>query len=100
MIEGLKDIEGIEIYIPGDLENHIGTISFNLNNYSTEDTGKILSDEYGIAVRTGHHCAPLIGKFLEGHATEGTVRISVGYFNNSDDIERLINAIEEIAGGY
>lgn len=100
LIEGLKDIEGIEIYIPGDLENHIGTISFNLNNYSTEDTGKVLSDEYGIAVRTGHHCAPLIGKFLEGHATEGTVRISVGYFNNSDDIERLINAIEEIAGGY
>ena len=78
MIEGLQNIGGIEIYIPGNLEKHIGVVSFNLNTYLPEDIGKILSDEFNIAVRTGHHCAPMIGKFLGGYAIDGTVRLSVG----------------------
>ena len=97
LIEGLEAIEGIEIYIPENLENHIGTVSFNLSNYSAEDIGKILSDEYGIAVRTGHHCAPFMGEFLDGYAIDGTVRVSLGYFNNTQDVEVFIKAIEDIA---
>ena len=70
LIEGLQNIDGIEIYIPGNLEKHIGVVSFNLNAYLPEDIGKILSDEFNIAVRTGHHCAPMIGKFLGGYAID------------------------------
>lgn len=96
LIEGLQNIDGIEIYIPGNLEKHIGVVSFNLNAYLPEDIGKILSDEFNIAVRTGHHCAPMIGKFLGGYAIDGTVRLSVGYFNKNQDIEDIIEAIQDV----
>lgn len=92
----LEEIDGIEVYLPNDLKQHIGIVSFNLSDYLAEDVGRILSDEYDIAVRTGHHCAPIIGEFLEGYAIEGTVRVSIGYFNNNDDIEKLVNAVKEI----
>lgn len=96
LIEGLQNIGGIEIYIPGNLEKHIGVVSFNLNTYLPEDIGKILSDEFNIAVRTGHHCAPMIGKFLGGYAIDGTVRLSVGYFNKNQEIEDIIEAIQDV----
>ena len=96
LIDGLQGIDGIEIYIPENLEKHIGVVSFNLPDYSAEDVGKILSDEYNIAVRTGHHCAPLIGEFLDGYAVSGTIRASIGYFNDDNDISFIINSIEEI----
>lgn len=96
LIDGLMEIDGIEIYIPENLDNHIGVVSFNLSDYLAEDVGRILSDEFGIAVRTGHHCAPIIGKFLEGYAINGTVRVSIGYFNNTEDVEPFIKAIGDI----
>lgn len=96
LIEGLQNIDGIEIYIPGNLEKHIGVVSFNLNAYLPEDIGKILSDEFNIAVRTGHHCAPMIGKFLGGYAIDGTVRLSVGYFNSESNIDKFLNCINTL----
>lgn len=96
LIDGLKEIDDIEIYIPENLENHIGVVSFNLADYNSEDVGKILSSEYQIMVRIGHHCAPLIGEFLDGYAVDGTIRLSVGYFNNLDDINKVIEVIEEL----
>lgn len=96
LVEGLQDIDGIEIYIPENLEKHIGVVSFNIADYKAEDMGSILSSEYHIMVRSGYHCAPLIGKFLDGYAIEGTVRLSVSYFNTIDDVNRSLEAIEEL----
>lgn len=96
IIYGLQQIDGVEIYIPENLENHIGIVSFNLAEYSVDDIGKILNDEYGIAVRTGHHCAPLIGKFLDGYAINGTVRVSLSYFNSDSEIYKLLDCINSL----
>ena len=96
LIDGLMEIDGVEVYIPENLDSHIGVVSFNLSDYSAEDVGRILSDEFGIAVRTGHHCAPMIGEFLEGYAINGTVRVSIGYFNNTEDIEKIINVVNSL----
>ena len=86
LIDGLMELEGIEIYIPENLDNHIGVVSFNIDNFKAGDIGRILNDEFNINVRIGHHCAPLIGEFLDGYAKDGTVRVSIGYFNTLDDI--------------
>jgi len=42
------------------------------------------------------HCAPLIHRYL-GTADTGTVRVSIGYFDTTDDIDALCNALEQIA---
>lgn len=96
LIDGLKDIDGIELYIPENLENHIGIVSFNIEGYKSEEIGKILSEEYGICVRTGHHCAPLIGEFLDGMAFHGTIRVSVGYFTSEDELSKLIKLLKNL----
>lgn len=96
LIESLEEIDEIEIYIPENLDKHIGIVSFNLNNYTAEEIGNILNNEYKISVRTGHHCAPLIGEFLEGYAVNGTVRSSIGYFNTEADIEKFLVSINSL----
>lgn len=99
LIEGLEQISDVEVYRPEDLDNHIGVVAFNLEGYSANDIGEILDDDFNICVRTGHHCAPFIGGFLDGKANEGTVRISLGYFNKLEDIKKVVSAIDIIQGG-
>ena len=60
------------------------------------EAGNILTTEYDILVRTGLHCAPIAHKTLKTFP-EGTVRISMGYFNTLEEIEITANAVRRIA---
>jgi cysteine desulfurase/selenocysteine lyase len=89
-IEGLLQIKGLQIIGPTDLHMRGGVISFAIEGVHPHDLGQAL-DQYGIAVRTGHHCAwPLIKKFK----VVATTRASLYLYNNTDDIEALINGVE------
>lgn len=96
LIEGLKDIDEIKIYLPENLDNHVGIVSFNLENYNPDELGQILDEDFNIAVRTGYHCAPLIHNFLNTVDRNGTVRLSLGYFNESEDVEYMIRCLKEL----
>jgi selenocysteine lyase/cysteine desulfurase len=61
------------------------------------DCGAILDGDYGIAVRTGLHCAPLVHEDLG--LADGTVRFSVGRFTTADDVAWALQAMAEIAAG-
>lgn len=95
-IEKLRNIYGIELYIPKNDLKHIGIISFNLNNYRADELAQILDEDFDICVRAGHHCAPKVGEFLGGNAKNGVVRISLGYFNEEYEIDKLVQALEEL----
>lgn len=95
-VEKLKKIENIELYIPKDSNKHIGIISFNLNGYKAEEVASILDEDFNICVRAGHHCAPKVGAFLGDNAKYGMVRVSLGYFNTEEDIDKLAEALEEL----
>lgn len=104
LVEGLSSIEGVTVYVPAHREQHIGIVSFNVKDwlgetYLAEDVGSLLDREYGIAVRTGYHCAPLIHKYLKNEEYNGTVRASVGWFTKKEDVERLVQAVREIVEG-
>lgn len=96
LIEGLSKIEDVELYIP-DSKSHRNIVSFNLKNYKSQDLGLILDDDFGIAVRTGYHCAPFIHKWLKDDKNLGTVRVGIGKFNTEDDIDTLLDAVREIS---
>ena len=96
LIEELKDIDGVKMYLPEDLNNHIGIVSFNLKNYKPDELGQILDQDFNIAVRTGYHCAPMIHNLINTENKCGTVRISLGYFNNNEEINYLIKCLNEI----
>jgi len=96
LIEKLKYIDGIKIYLPENLNNHVGIVSFNLDNYNPNELGQIFDRDFNIAVRTGYHCAPLIHDFINTENKGGTVRISLGYFNTKNDIDYFIDKLKEL----
>jgi selenocysteine lyase/cysteine desulfurase len=60
------------------------------------EAGELLDAEYDILVRVGLHCAPVAHQTL-GTYPEGTVRVSIGYFNTDEDIAYTANAIRKVS---
>jgi cysteine desulfurase/selenocysteine lyase len=86
----LLAIENLRIF--GNSDNKISIISFILKNIHQYDAGMIL-DKMGIAVRTGNHCAqPVMTRF----GIEGTVRISMCFYNTTEEINVLGTGIERV----
>lgn len=96
LIEKLKTLKKVKLFLPDKYESIFGMVSIGIKNYSSDDVGSILDDEYSIYVRTGYHCAPLIHDFIGSMEYNGTVRISLNYFNTKNDIDLLINALESL----
>ncbi len=87
----LKQIEGIRIV--GEAKEKASVISFLLEGAHPFDVGTIL-DKLGIAVRTGHHCTqPLMARF----GIPGTVRASFAFYNNKEDIDKLVEGVKRAA---
>ena len=86
--EQLKAIEGVHIY--GEAPQKTAVVSFNVNEIHPYDIGSIL-DKFGIAVRTGHHCAQPIMDFYK---IPGTVRASFSFYNTKEEIDMLITALK------
>lgn len=94
LIQGLRDV-GAKIYLPNC---HTSVLSFNVPGYQADEIGLILSEDYDIAVRTGYHCAPFVHDLIETKEAQGTVRVSLGFFNTVDDVDALVHAVAEIIG--
>lgn len=85
----LLEIDGLRII--GTAKDKASVISFVIEGIHATDIGTIL-DQQGIAVRTGHHCAqPTMRRF----GVPGTVRASLSFYNNKDDIDRLVEGVKE-----
>lgn len=87
--EALSHIDGIRFI--GTAENKSSVVSFLANNIHPYDMGMIL-DKMGVAVRTGHHCAQPLMDF---YRIPGTVRASFSFYNNENDIDRLIEGVNK-----
>ena len=85
--KSLKKIDGLKIY--GDVKNKTSVISFNIENLHPYDIGSIL-DKFGIAVRTGQHCAQPI---MDHFHISGTVRVSLSFINTKKEVDKLVEAI-------
>ncbi|QBZ82587.1 Cysteine desulfurase SufS [Hydrogenovibrio crunogenus] len=87
--EKLQQIEGLKII--GQAANKGGVISFVIEGVHPHDMATLM-DQDGIAVRASHHCAmPVMQRFN----VPATIRASLGVYNNSEDIDRLIASIKE-----
>ncbi|MBR6331981.1 MAG: aminotransferase class V-fold PLP-dependent enzyme [Dehalococcoidales bacterium] len=92
---GIKDIEGIQIY--GDFSKPLRSpiVSFNLAEFDSSTVGDELYNTYDISVRTGGHCAPLMHKAL-GTIDKGAVRFSFSHMNTEEEIDEAIAAIRDM----
>jgi selenocysteine lyase/cysteine desulfurase len=120
LLKALYDVPGLTIYGPLKPEEQTSTVSITFDTILPTGTdhvfsgcgsinlgwleegiplseaGKLLNNEYDIFVRVGLHCAPLAHQTL-GTYPEGTVRLSMGYFNTLEEMGIAAKAVREIA---
>jgi cysteine desulfurase/selenocysteine lyase len=88
MVAALKTVDGIRLI--GEARNKASAQSFLLDDIHPHDLGTIL-DHQGVAIRTGHHCAmPVMQRF----GISGTARASLALYNNREDVDRLVAALQ------
>lgn len=97
LVDGLHDIDGVRLYCCESLENHLSTVAMNIEGTEAADIGVMLDVDYGIATRTGLHCAPLVHERLGTIDIHGAVRFSIGAFNTEEQVDAAIHAVREIA---
>jgi cysteine desulfurase/selenocysteine lyase len=88
--ERLSEIPGLKIH--GKAKHKAGIVSFTMTEAHPHDVGTVL-DQYGVAVRTGHHCCmPLMARL----GVPATTRASFACYNNTTDVENLFNAVIKV----
>jgi len=92
---GLAELPGVTAHSPEPRDGDVPIVTCTVEDIAPIDVGAILDGDYGIAVRTGLHCAPLVHEDL--HLADGTVRFSLGRFTSDDDIALALRAMTEIA---
>jgi selenocysteine lyase/cysteine desulfurase len=93
LLNGLASIKKVILYTAQNDLN--GVVSFNVEGMTSSDAGDILNENYGIAVRTGLHCAPLVHNRLKT-LKNGAVRVGIGYVNTRSDIKKLLSAVNDM----
>lgn len=78
------------------LPNPYGIVAFAHTEIPSQEVAARLSDEYGIAVRGGYHCAPLMHAF-SGSEKFGLVRVSASPMNTRRELKSLISAIDDMS---
>lgn len=96
LYNALKKLDKIKMYLPKEINKCCGILSFNIDGYTAEEVGDILDQEFDICVRTGYHCCPYIHDFINSKKFNGTVRVSMNYFNTLHDIDCLVRALETL----
>jgi len=92
LLKGIISISGVKVVGPVDMKDRGGVVSFTVDGVHPHDVGQVL-DQYGIAVRTGHHCAwPLMRKLN----LVGTTRASLYLYNSKSDVDSLLESIEKV----
>ena len=89
-------IEGIKIYGDFSSAERCPIVSLNIRDYDSGDVSDALFTDYGIAVRSGAHCAPLMHQAL-GTVEQGAVRFRFSHYNSPDEVKRAVDALRELA---
>ena len=91
-MDRLSAIPGVTIYGPKDPDERVGVVAFNYGEIHPHDVGQVL-DQYGVAIRAGHHCAQPLMRRLDCVAT---ARASFYLYNTFAEIDVLVDALKEV----
>lgn len=89
--EKISKLDYLDVYTTPD-ENRAPVISFNFKQAHPHDVASIL-DNYGIAVRSGHHCAQVLHRFL---GCNFSVRASFAIYNTVEEVDYFIEHLEDV----
>ena len=98
LLTGLLDLEQqgmLRIVGRRDIVQRTSVVSIAATKQDLAVVAHRLNEEYGIATRVGLHCAPNAHKTLQTYPT-GTLRFSMGWHNNEEDIVAALKALREV----
>jgi cysteine desulfurase / selenocysteine lyase len=94
IIDGLRKIPRVTLYVPADPEKRVGVVSFTVEGLHPHEVAQRLDEMADIMVRSGHHCCiPLMERL---GLPDGTVRVSLGAYNSREDADLFLATVEEI----
>ena len=94
--ENIKDVPGVVVYGDCTAESHAPIVSLNLAGEDSARVADALWEEYGVCVRAGAHCAPLMHKAL-GTVEQGVVRFSFSHQNTEEEALAAAAAVQALA---
>lgn len=97
LLDGLKATPRVVTYCLDGLDDHIAVLAFNVEGMDAADVGTMLDVDFGIACRTGLHCAPLVHEQLGTDKIHGAVRFGIGPFNTEEHVRAAVEAVGRIA---
>ncbi|MBY0451115.1 MAG: aminotransferase class V-fold PLP-dependent enzyme [Cyanobacteria bacterium] len=102
LLEGMAQIPEVIVYGTQDAAQKTPVVSFNFRQANhiimpPKELGALLTDQFGIALRAGFHCAVMAHEAIGSAQHRGTVRASIGHFTQTNDIDALLNALTLLA---
>ena len=94
--EAIRNLPNVKVYGDPEMTPRAPIISLNIGDEDSARIADILWEDYGICVRAGIHCAPLMHKAL-GTAKQGTVRFSFSHCNTEEETLQAAAAVRELA---
>ena len=98
LLGGLREIPGVVLVGSDTTAGRVGVFSLDFPGKDNAEIAARLEEGFGILTRCGLHCAPSAHRTL-GTFPSGTVRLSLGWFNTEDDIDRALRAIKAVSAG-
>lgn len=94
--EGVSAIPGVRVYGDFTAAQHAPIVTLNIRDCDSGEVADALSERFGIATRSGAHCAPRLHEAL-GTREQGAVRFSFSCFTTEAEIDAAIEAVRTIA---
>ena len=89
-LNSIKQFDFLKLYGPDNVKNRAGIITFSNPVVHPHDIATII-DQYGVAIRAGHHCAQPLMKKL---GVQATCRASFYFYNTKEEVDIFINALK------
>lgn len=94
--ERIRDLPNVTLYGDPEMAPRAPIVALNIGSEDSARIADILWEDYGICVRAGAHCAPLMHKAL-GTVRQGVVRFSFSYFNTEAEVLLAAGAVRDLA---
>nr|ACU15092.1 unknown [Glycine max] len=94
LYERLLSVPNIRIYGPAPSEKveRAALCSFNVENLHPTDLATLLDQQHGVAIRSGHHCAQPLHRYL---GVSSSARASLYFYNTKEDVDNFIHALND-----
>jgi len=97
LVDGLRAIPGVTVHGPQDPTRRCAAVCFTVGGLDPGEVEERLDEEFGIIGRAGLHCNPGAHVALGTHHRGGAMRLSPGFSNTEDDVERAIETVTAVA---